>query len=77
MAPRKGKAASSKRKKQRRKAKVFEVGQRVQVDGYGEGTVIAVEARRGGRYSDVWVKPDDRQVQEIGVSYQHDLVQPA
>lgn len=79
MARRKGKATSSKGKKQqaqRRKKDAFEVGQRVQIDGYGEGTVIAVEARRGGRYSDVWVRPDENQDQEIGVRYQHKLVEP-
>jgi 3D (Asp-Asp-Asp) domain-containing protein len=55
----------------------FEVGQRVQVEGYGAGTVIGVECQRGGRYSDVWVKPDDNPAQEIGVRYQHELVGPA
>lgn len=80
MARRKGKATSSRRttqQKQRRTSKAFEVGQRVQIDGYGEGTVIAVEARRGGRYSDLWVKPDENPDQEIGVPYQHKIVEPA
>ena len=80
MARRKGKATSSKRTTQprrRRAPKGYEIGQRVQIDGYGEGTVIAVEARRGGRYSDLWVKPDENPDQEIGVPYKHEIIEPA
>ncbi len=73
MSPRKGHATSKSRKKSRT---AFRVGQRVELDGYGPATVIAVEARRGGRYSDLWVRPDDNPAQEIGVGYQHDLVEP-
>jgi hypothetical protein len=70
---RKASAGRGRRKKQVQ----FEVGQRVQVAGYGEGTVIGVECQRGGRYSDLWVKPDENPAQEIGVRYQHKLVDPA
>jgi hypothetical protein len=76
MAPRKRKKTASRRKKPMKKAE-FEVGQRVQVNGYGEGTVIAIEARRGGRYSDVWVRPDDSPAKEIGVPYKRELIEPA
>ena len=75
MARRKRKTASSSRKS-KKKSSPFEVGQRVQIDGYGEGTVIAVEARRSGRYSDLWVQPDEYPEQEIGVKYQHELIEP-
>ena len=75
MARRKRKAASSSRTS-KKKSSQFKVGQRVQIGGYGEGTVIAVEARRGGRYSDVWVQPDEYPEQEIGVKYQHELIEP-
>jgi hypothetical protein len=74
MSPRQRKAPV---KKSTKRASGFEVGQKVVVDGYGAGTVIAVEARRGGRYSDVWVRPDENPDQEIGVRYQHKLIQPA
>jgi hypothetical protein len=74
MASRKRKANAARSKT---RAPQFEVGQRVQIEGYGAGTVIGVECQRGGRYSDVWVKPDDNPAQEIGVRYQHDLVDPA
>lgn len=77
MAPRKRKKAASRRKKRMKKTVEFKVGQRVQVDGYGEGTVIAIEARRGGRYSDIWVRPDDSSAKEIGVPYKPDLIEPA
>lgn len=80
MARRKSKTTSSGSGKQQSKrpdADPFTVGQRVQIDGYGEGTVIAVEARRGGRYSDVWVRPDEYPDQEIGVRYQHEIIEPA
>lgn len=77
MARRKRKATSSGRNTINKKQAAFKVGQRVQIDGYGEGKVIAVEARRGGRYSDLWVQPDDNPAQEIGVRYQHDLIEPA
>jgi len=74
MAPRQRKAPA---KKSKQRASQFKVGQKVTVDGYGEGTVIAIEARRGGRYSDLWVRPDDNPAQEIGLLYQHKLVEPA
>ncbi len=77
MARRKGRATSSGRKTKKQQQAKFRVGQRVQIDGYGAGKVIAVEARRGGRYSDVWVQPDDKSAREIGVRYQHELIEPA
>lgn len=76
MAPRKRKQTGSGQKKRRQTAS-FEIGQKVQLDGYGEGTVIALEARRGGRYSDVWVRPDDNPEQEIGVPNQRQMIEPA
>jgi hypothetical protein len=75
MASRKRNKTTSKRKQQARAA--FEIGQRVLIDGYGAGTVIAVEARRGGRYSDIWVRPDENPEQEIGAPYQRQLIEPA
>jgi hypothetical protein len=77
MARQERKATSSGRNAKKSNQPAFKVGQRVQIDGYGAGKVIAVEARRGGRYSDVWVQPDENPAQEIGVRYQHDLIEPA
>lgn len=54
--------------------KQVEVGQRVVVTGYGPGTVIAVECRRGFHYSDAWVRPDDGSACEIGVRYNQGLL---
>lgn len=44
-------------------------GQRVVIDGFGSGTVIAVERRRGLHYADAWVRPDDDPDIELGVRY--------
>ena len=77
MAPRKRKSAKKTRGSKPRGGSPFKVGQRVQVSGYGQGTVIAVEARRAGRYSDLWIRLDEGQNQELGVRYQHELVEPA
>lgn len=54
--------------------KQVEVGQRVIVAGYGPGTVIAVQCRRGFHYSDAWVRPDDGSACEIGVRYGQGLL---
>jgi hypothetical protein len=75
MSPR-GRKAPARKSKSTKRASEFEVGQKVVVDGYGAGTVIAVEARRGGRYSDIWVRPDENPAQEIGLPYQHKLIEP-
>jgi hypothetical protein len=44
-------------------------GQRVVIDGFGAGTVIAVERRRGLHYADAWVRPDEDPDIELGVRY--------
>lgn len=44
-------------------------GQRVVIDGFGAGTVIAVERRRGLHYADAWVRPDEDPAIELGVRY--------
>ncbi|MFW6074220.1 MAG: hypothetical protein ACOC9Y_01400 [Chloroflexota bacterium] len=73
--------ARKQRKQTARKTKSgirrVEVGQRVVVAGYGPGTVIAVECRRGFHYSDAWVRPDDGSACEIGVRYGQGLLSDA
>lgn len=56
--------------------KRVKVGQRVRMPVYGEGTVIAVECRRGFYYSDAWVRPDDGSVYEVGLRYDHGIYKP-
>jgi hypothetical protein len=59
---------SSKRVAPERLKKVAN-GQRVVIDGFGAGTVIAVERRRGFHYADAWVRPDEDPEIELGVRY--------
>ena len=60
--------ATSKRATPERLKKVAN-GQRVVIDGFGAGTVIAVERRRGFHYADAWIRPDDDPAIELGVRY--------